>query len=239
MRVAKASAWTLVAALTVTGLAGCSGDDEGEQALTDRDGAEVIELVGDDMAEINAMHVAGVTEEAGTTVTFDLSTDRVGHCTGTMSIGAGTSEFVTDGEQFFIKGDEAFWSSTTEDRATARQVLAFIGDKWALVEGAEFEEFCDLPSMLEGIGTPPEDAEVSVADDLSTHRGVDVVKVRTERENGDVTTTLVTAEAPHRIVRSQRQGSAEATLELSEFDEPVRAQLPAAGDYVDLAELTK
>lgn len=237
MRVATASALALMAAAV---LAGCSGDDDaGEAPLTGRDGAEVIELVADDMAKVNAMHVSGVTEDGGTTITFDLSTDRVGHCIGVMSIGAGSSEFVSDGKQFFIKGDDAFWSSTAEDQATAQQALRFIGGNWALVDGTDFQEFCDLPSMLEGVGTQPEDAEVDVADDVSTHRGIDVVKVTTTRENGDVTTTLVSAEAPHRIVRSQREGTATATLELSEFDEPVRAPLPAKGSYVDLAELTK
>lgn len=238
-RISGPGRWGAVALILLATLAGCSDDGDSAEGLQGRDGAEVIKAVAADMAEVNAMHVSGVTEDAGTTITFDLSTDRVGHCTGVMSIGAGSSEFVTDGDRFFIKGNDAFWSSTTEDSATAKKVLRFIDGNWALVEGAEFAEFCDLASMLAGIGEQPEDAELTVADDVSVHRGDDVVKVVSKREDGDVTTTLVTNEAPHRIVRSARTGSTTSTLELSEFDVPVRAVLPAEGEYVDLAKLTK
>ncbi|MFS3127492.1 hypothetical protein ACLM5J_03710 [Nocardioides sp. Bht2] len=238
-RISGPTRWSAAALLVLAGVTGCSGDDDASEALTDRDGADVVKTVAADMAKVNAMHVSGVSEEAGTTVTFDLSTDRVGHCVGEMSIGAGSSQFVTDGKQFFIKGNDAFWSSTTEDAGTAKKVLKFIGGNWALVEGAEFAEFCDLASMLEGIGEQPEDAELKVSDDVTVHRGDKVVKVVSTRKDGDVTTTLVTSKAPHRIVRSARTGSTTSTLELSDFDVPVRAVLPAEGDYVDLAKLTK
>lgn len=239
-RISGPARWGASALVVVAVVAGCS-DDEGDSAggLAGRDGADVVEKVAAEMAKVNAMHVSGVVEEAGTTVTFDLSTDRVGHCVGEMSIGAGSSQFVTDGKRFFIKGNDAFWSSTTEDAGTAKQVLRFIDGNWALVEGAEFAEFCDLASMLEGVGEQPDDAELTVSDDVTVHRGDKVVKVVSTRKGGDVTTTLVTDEAPHRIVRSARTGTTTSTLELSDFDVPVRAVLPAEGEYVDLAKLTK
>ena len=247
--------WTgaLSAAVTIAALAGCGGGSDEEPAAEESSSSaeesettssfaadstppEIRDAAIAAMKQAKSMRIDGnVTAEAGE-VDLDLSADREGNCTGTISVGgASPAEILGAGGKSYVRGDEAFWSGITGNETQGQAIARQIGDKWALLPGEGFTSLCDLDELLDQLD---EDADEQLTKgEVSDVEGTEAVALTSEEE-GETTTTYVATGEPHYILRVEKVGGTEpGAFTLTEFGESVDAAPPAEDEIIDLSAL--
>jgi hypothetical protein len=227
----------LFTGLLAASLAACGSDgDDDKNGFTDQNVDKIKEQVLSDMRDAKSMTMSGHITSDGTETTLELSSDTDGNCTGSVSMGEGTADFLrTSDDATFLKADEAFWRSTAGDNADA--VLSVVGSKWAKLPAGDnqFAEFCDLDNFLDEL----EDDEGE--DDKATKLGETEVDGEKALEisfddDGDVTHVWVATEGKHYILKLSNEGDEPGEFTFSDYDERVDAQAPADTEYVDLSQ---
>lgn len=207
------------------------GDDDSSQVasgpkITEIDDLEAVkEAVLDDMNALKSVNMAGSVTEDGETMTLDFSFDREGRCTGSMQIQGGNADFISDGQDEYLKGDEAFWIASQDGVDPGQAVLDQLVGKWMKQSGTDnFGDFCNLTNLLEEFDTDGAiDFEV---DGTSTVNGREAAKLSTD--DGDE--LFVSNKGPHLILRMTKNDASESgEFTFSRFDEPVEINLPT--DY--------
>lgn len=222
-----------LAAATVAVLAGCGGDD-----FASRSAPAIQEAAIADMGEVSSLSLEGTFTNDGQELAVDLALDDEGSCQGTLGVGDGTAQFISDGGTTWIKADAAFWESNSLSAEQADQVVALVGDKWAKLPsgGGAFGGFCDLDQLLDQLETD-DDAPAPEKGDVVEVDGREAIGIVTEQD-GETTTTLVATEAPHHILRFEVTGGDEpGALDVSGIDDEVVLDIPPDDEVIDLGQL--
>lgn len=201
--------------------------------LADLPSAEILDKAVRATKDAPSLHVKLDGTVDGTRVRWDMSSDREGHCAGTVGMGdEGTVRLVKVGDTAYMKYDAAFWASQGADGAAAAEA---IGDRWtrtaASGEGAEdLVQACDKDGLLSGFTTGP---SVAKKGEVTTLDGKRVVTL-TERDGEESATLYIAAEGEPYILKIDVTGGAEpGVMRFSDFGKPVEAVAPT-GDVVDL-----
>jgi hypothetical protein len=225
----------LLAGLLAASLAACGPDgDDKSDGFADQNVQEIEDQVLADMRDAHSMTMSGNVTSDGAETTLELSSDTDGNCKGSISMGAGTADFIRTDDATFIKGDEAFWRANAGDNADA--LLAVVGAKWAKLPGGEdqFAEFCDLDNFLDELEDDDEDDNAMKVGESEVD-GQDALEISFEKD-GDETHVWVAAEGKHYILKLENQGEEPGEFTFTDFDEHVDAQAPADTEYVDLSQ---
>jgi hypothetical protein len=224
------------AAILLTGLSACGEEEKKAEtpSFADQSVEEIQEQALAAMEDVNSMRVAGDVTDEGQQLSLDLAMDREGTCVGSIGAEGGTAEIINSDDGFFLKGDNTFWVVSLGSKAKAKEMLSFLGDKWAKVPGgdAEFDTTCDLDGFLAELGdSNADDSEVG---DETEVDGTKAVEVISGKGGSDETTVWVATEEPHYVLQVSQKGIEEGTITFSDFDEEVEATAPEEGEFVDL-----
>lgn len=202
----------------------------------------------DDFASLSARRISDQSEEAmlglrslsldgeatsgGSVLHLSLSADTHGTCAGSIGLGGGTADLVgVDGAEY-LRGDEKFWTAAAGTQAPA--VATLLGGRWAkLPPGSkEFASFCDLDTLLARVRGKSAPRRISKGG-VSRIAGRDAVELTAVDAHG-TTHTWVATRGRHYVLKVVQEGDEPGSMTFAGFDEPVEAEPPAAGQYVDM-----
>jgi hypothetical protein len=228
-----AAALPVVAVLVLA--AGCGGKDGGDSKFAKQSGAKIAAAAKADMKDLDEMRFKGELTSDGSKITLDIQASSAGDCTGTIGIGDGTAEVAAKDGVSWFKPDEAFWRASAPDQADA--ILAAVGDKWVLDTDANFSQFCDLDSFLDGILKDDSDGKYQTKG-TSKVDGKDVVAVEQTDEKG-TSTGYVLVDGKHYLVKIERtEGDEPGEVAFSDFNEEFDVDAPSDDEVIDLSSLS-
>lgn len=231
-----ATAAGLVAAMALTG---CGGDgDEGDE-FVDQSVKEIRDAVIEDMNAVESVTLTGQFTTDGGEIALDMAISEAGDCAGTMTIKGGTAEIVSADGETFLKGDDAFWTGLAGP--AAEQILSVIGDRWAKMPASDAEDFaelCDLDSFLDEMEDDEniDDAEKGETEEIDGQEALEITGP--DEDDKNATDHLwVATEGDHYILKFTSTGGEEpGEFTFTDYNEPVDAEAPAKGDYVELPQ---
>ncbi|MFE3656086.1 hypothetical protein [Streptomyces sp. NPDC059165] len=240
-RSARASACltALVAvALAAGGATGAQADDD----ITSLTARQIADEAREALLDARSVHISstGDLRHPHAPDELDLSLDRAGNCAGTVSMGSkGSVEIIKRGETVWLKPDAAFWKSQVPGNGEEAHKL--FGDRYlrgstndSVLEG--LADVCDLDTFLDRL-TGAEDTQVPLTKGAKTEvDGTPAIPV-TGKHAGRTLTLYVATEGKHYPVRLvvTSAGAAKATVDFTDYDEPVPTATPPASDTVDLS----
>ncbi|WP_181008947.1 hypothetical protein [Streptomyces sp. SM12] len=223
--------------------------EAGTAEETDDDAAE---LVTDEEPDAWALYEAGVRELAeaesvrytasgldeGSALHTDIQSDRDGTCVATARTEYdGAVEIRRSGDEVWIAGDQLFWETAGTGALGRLLVGKFLYSTADDPDVAELAALCDAEELLGEISLDEltGDPEVTGRDE---HDGVDVFELDVIDDTGELAVILITAEAPHHILRIELpEDPDEIVLGFGDYNVPVDFTRPSADDTLDIAEL--
>ncbi|MGW0122166.1 hypothetical protein [Streptomyces sp. NPDC003327] len=180
-------------------------------------------------------------------VDLDLALNDKNECTGRMKVAGGTAELRRADDITYMKGDETFWRASMASQgmpdAQIATTIELIKGRWLKIAPGQAGSddlggICDLKSLLADLG---EDK----ADRRGLTRGADgevddtpVATLVKKKAGGETTTVSVAREGKPYILKMVKTGGDEpGSIVLSDYDKPVKVEVPPADETVDLSRL--
>lgn len=238
----KAWAATAAGVLAAVALTGCGGDDGDEDAdFADQSIEDIKDAVLDDMKQADSFTLTGDFTQDGQPLSIDMAIGKNGDCAGSITIQGGTAEVIAGPDGTFMKGDEAFWTvAAGGNTAQAQQLMSFLGDKWAKMSAADagnFAELCDVDNFIDELEDSDEDDAEGEKGDREEIDGQDALEITAEGDDGGTNHIWVATEGEHYILKLEAEGGDEpGALTFTDYNEPVDAEAPAEGEYVEFPE---
>jgi hypothetical protein len=211
---------------------GTSEKTEPQSSFARQTVAEIRSATATDMANIESVTITGDVPEQE--LTFTVSLDSDGNCTGDIEAGGGKGSVVESASGSFVTGDELFWNAFVGPEKAA-QMIAVAEDAWVRTprEAGYFLPQCDFKVIVPTLTTG--DAKAATKGEESEVDGESAVAISSS-EGGVTSTAWIATDAPHHLLKLTTKGGKDAgTFTLSGFDEPVDAALPADAKVIDLA----
>ncbi|WP_405857362.1 hypothetical protein OG361_26310 [Streptomyces sp. NBC_00090] len=235
-----------VCVAVIAGVTGCSqGDDKAADPFAGLTADAIADKAVATTKAATAFHMNGKGKTDGEEMTIDLSVDSKGSCKGSMQAAkGGKAEMLGTGGVSYMKGDDAFWSSTTggegESAEEAGAMSALLKGRWMKMPagGEGPDAFCDLKTIVKDMDeeTPRKGMTRGADADVDGTPAVTLTKKGTK---GETTTFYVAKDSakPYVLRVVEAGGKEPGTVTFSEYDKPVTVTAPPADQVVDMAEL--
>jgi len=227
-------------------LTACGGGDDGSDGASggggdfaDQSADEIVKGAKSDMADLDAVKVAGSLSSSGQDITLDIQANADGDCTGSIGVGGGSAELLGVGGQTWMKPDEAFWKASAGD--SADQIISLVGGKWVVIPGDEdsLNTFCDVDELLDQLLKDEDSGSTYSKNGTDEVDGDEVVKIDNEDKEEGTSTGYVLVDDPHYLVKIEKtEGDDTGSVTFSEFDEEFEVEAPADEDVIDLDKLS-
>lgn len=238
---AKRAVLALAATAAAVGLAACgtlSADstEPGKKTTADLTGPQIANkaLKATKSASSLTMDLDGKVD--GDDMTFRMSLDKKGDCTGRFRTPDGGIQLLKAGDTAYLKFDDAYWKSQGKDGAAAKSL---IGGRWMKTKatGADAKDLVSSCSLAEVLAGFEGDDTAAKKGAVTTVDGTPAITL-TESEGAEHYTIYVATKGKPYILKLVTKGGKEpGTVTLSGYNEPVAAKAPAAKDTVDLDKL--
>ncbi|MFF4603975.1 hypothetical protein ACFY12_14735 [Streptomyces sp. NPDC001339] len=167
---------------------------------------------------------------------IDLTMSRGGKCAGRIVSGEGTAHVIKVGKEFWLKPDDKFWKAQFGGGSEATALV-----KGRYLHGStQDEQIRDIAAMCDLAGIHKTLAGEVGAGPFTKSAPVTVDGRRAETvsgKNGAVLISVVGSGAPE-LIRIVQKNEHTVTATFTDWEKPVRASAPAAGQSVDLARLS-
>lgn len=204
-------------------------------ALAQLSADEIVHKATDAMTSTRSLTADMTGEEDGKPTTFHLSLDSEGECTGHLTEGSANVEIISTRTHFYMRGNDAFLKQMGDG------TVQLLHGKWMKTAATsstakEMSSFCDLDELLSGF---KEKAHRPTKGALSTLDGRRVIPVSDkDPKDGSTSTAYIAADDTPHVLKIVTVGGDEAgTLLFGDFDKPVSATAPPAGQVVDIDKL--
>ncbi|WP_329621281.1 hypothetical protein OG357_12975 [Streptomyces sp. NBC_01255] len=236
-----------VCVAVVAGVTGCSqGDDKAADPFAGLTADAIADKAVATTKAATSFHMNGKGKTDGQEMTVDFSVDDKGSCKGSMQAGGkgGKAEMIGTGGVSYMKGDDAFWSSTAGDEGGSAEeagaMATLLKGRWMKMPAGDEgpDAFCDLKTIVKDMDEDTPRKGLTRGADAD----VDGTPAATLTKKGakDETTTFYVAKdsAKPYILRVVEAGGKEpGTVTFTEYDKPVTVTAPPADEVVDMAEL--
>ncbi|NJQ16938.1 hypothetical protein [Streptomyces bohaiensis] len=199
---------------------------------------EYLAAATEELRAATALRVTGDLVVDGVPLGMDLWMDDTDACLASIDMaGEGAMEFIQLGDDYWLKGDEAYWAAADEPEVEEFLDGRYLAGSLRDAPGAHTPaEFCTMDEFLgewRALGFVGEVAEVG----RSELDGVPVVEFELTRLRGEVSELHIMAERPHHLVRvSGPADGVHQTMDF-EFNVPVEVTAPTDEESVSMAEL--
>ncbi|GES31290.1 hypothetical protein AB0G60_13600 [Streptomyces angustmyceticus] len=229
--------------------AAAPASDGGEGDLADKSAQQISDESLRQLLTAQSLRLR--TETSADPTKLDLTLDRAGNCTGSVSKGEfGRVDLVKRGEQVWMKPDAAFWKTQFPGRkgddAAQRYKDTYLHGttKNAFLRGVTAA--CDLKAFQKSAtgsgkpssGTPsPSRSAPLTKGRPTTEDGARVLPV-VKKAHGAVQTLYVAIDGKHYPRKLTAEVDHETgTILLSDYDTPVSTKTPAPGETADISAL--
>ncbi|WP_282694207.1 hypothetical protein [Streptomyces sp. CC208A] len=238
----------------VAGATGCgTGDDKPADPFAGLSADDIAKKAVETTKAATSVHLQGTGEEDGKETTIDVTVDDKGSCKGSMSTaGEGKAEMVGVDGAVYLKGDDAFWSSSTggEDADAEGEEGPDFGEllqgRWmktpADAAGSDdSDNLCNLKSLFADMEKETQTTGLTRGDDADVDGAQAVVLTGKDDKKGESTTLYVAKDsAKPYILRVVTTGGDEpGTVTLNEYDKPVTVTAPPSDQVADMEQIMK
>ncbi|MFG2644418.1 hypothetical protein ACGFYP_26020 [Streptomyces sp. NPDC048370] len=178
---------------------------------------------------------------------IDIALDDKNNCTGAMKVGGGKAELRQADRITYLKGDEKFWrTSMTSQGVPPPQIdatIELVKGRWLKITpgqagSSDLSGVCDLDALLADLGDDKGERQGLTRGPDAEVRGTPVATVVKKKPGGETTTVSVAQEGKPYILKMVKTGGDEpGSVELSDYDKPVKVVVPPADETVDLTKL--
>ncbi|NJQ07937.1 hypothetical protein [Streptomyces lonarensis] len=234
-----AEQWTAARAEEPTG-AGSAPAAEAEESAEAPElrPREYLAAATEELRAATALRVTGDLTVDGAPMGMDLWMDDTGACLASMDMADdGVMEFIQLGDDYWLKGDEAYWAAADEPEVEEFLDGRYLAGSLRDLPAAHTPgEMCTLDEFREGwgaVGFVGEVAEVGRGE----IDGTPVVEFELTRLLGEVSELHIMAERPHYVLRVSGPADGVHQTMDSEFNVPVEVTAPSDEESVSMAEL--
>lgn len=241
--------------LTVTaavGLTACGGGTEAapqapakkaKQPLADLSGPEIAVKSLKATRTASSLTLKGTAPDGdGGQVSIDLSLDRKGQCVGTLGMkGSGTFDVVKTGGTLYMRPDEKFVREQIApgSKAESDAGVEMLAGRWMKsaadsADAKDMAQLCDLDKVLDEFKTEDSMARKGRR---TTVNGAPALTLRETDGKEDHTVYVAARGKPYLLKLVSKSADEPGSLTFTDYDKPVRAEVPADKDVVDLDHL--
>ena len=224
-----------LSAVVLVALTACGGSNPAD-SYKKTDPKTILSDAHTALDALSSVHVTGSVMWGNEPVTLDLTSDKSGNLTGSVTFNGLPADVIVSAGHSYLRPSDAL---AAKFFSVPAQVAAAKG-KWII----------DLPAVLEGLSSDSLKTMIEAAakDNLaagnptvtgtSSVNGVATVQVTVSDAATQSSEVLdVQAAAPHNVLK-QEDDALKATLMFDRFNAPVSVAVPAAADIVTLAQIT-
>lgn len=189
------------------------------------------------MKGLNSVTVDFDGSDSGKKVRMKAAMTNVGKCVSHIVLGQGNLELIGVGKDTYAKGDTKFWNEQAGSSGPA--VNALLKGRWMKMpagstQNDDFKSFCDLSTFMDGFtqsssGTLTKGTPI----DINGRQAVPV----SGPDDGGRTTVYVAADGEPYVLKAVHTGKDSGSATFTDFDKPVNAVAPPAGQTVDASAL--
>ncbi|MFJ6698291.1 hypothetical protein ACIQM4_19775 [Streptomyces sp. NPDC091272] len=242
----------IACAALVAGLSGCA-DSEAPAASDGKkspaaekkafDGQQPDQIADKAVASTKKAGSVRITAEAsdGTRKsTADFAVDTKGNCQGTNTTQDAKAEMLRVDGSTFIKGNEQYWAAAVKQQgggAKEQKATAAYKDKWVKLPPAEAKALqggCDKDAVIALLDRDKTERQGMTRGQDTQVDGKQAAVLQKKSAQGGSITMYVAAEGePYILKVEEKGGKVPATTTFSDYDKPVEAKAPPAGEIVD------
>ncbi|MFB6832355.1 hypothetical protein [Streptomyces hydrogenans] len=235
----------------VAGVTGCGkGDDKAADPFAGLSADDIAKKAVETTKAATSVHMQGSGKEDGKETTVDVTVDGKGSCKGSMSTaGEGKAEMVGTGGDLYIKGDDAFWTTSTGGEDASAEGPDFgqlLQGRWMKSpaeagESKDSDNFCDLKAIFADMEKETKTSGLTRGEDADVDGAQAVVLTGKGDKDGESTTLYVARDSakPYILRVVTTGGDDPGTVTLKDYDKPVTVEAPPADQVMDMEQLMK
>ncbi|MFH9677110.1 hypothetical protein ACH4L5_33210 [Streptomyces sp. NPDC017405] len=227
---------SVICATTAIGVAGCSDDTSSDQPFQGQNADQVAAKAVTATRDATSMRMAGKLSAQGQPLTVDFHVDTRKNCKGRMAMRSGSADVIHTGQATYVKGDDKFWAGAAGNSAGGQKQARALSGRWVKVPVGDSRTtgFCDKQGFLADLDSDKSERKGLTKGDVTTVDGRKAVPLKKKKGSGETITMYVAAEGkPYILKLDQSGGKTPGTVVFSDYEKPVKATPPPAGQVVD------
>ncbi|MEV0123660.1 hypothetical protein AB0I16_19380 [Streptomyces sp. NPDC050703] len=226
-------------------LAGCGDDGDGksgsDKPFSGQSADQIAEKAVAATKKAESLRMKGDAQQSGgKAMTVDLAVDKKKNCDGTIRMQNARADVRQVGQNFYMRGDEAYWKTALKGQPDAGKAVTKLKGKWAkMPAGQDADEgLCDKQKLIASMDEDKSERKGMKKGGTTTVGGQEAIKLTKKKAGGETLTLYVATEGEPYILRSTAEGGQTPnTATFSDYGKAVSPEKPAAGETVDLGEL--
>ncbi|MFF7826948.1 hypothetical protein ACFZCM_17120 [Streptomyces rochei] len=242
MRTIKMATAVATASVSVALLAGCGDSGGGSEPFEGQSADDIVAKAVEATKQADSLHMKGdVRPENGGTVTLDVSVDQEKNCEGTIGTGEARADVRHADATLYLRGDEQYWRDALRQQPDAAEGMAQkLDGKWVKMPAGDAATagVCDKQGFIAAMDEDESERQGMKRDGTTEVDGEEALKLTKKTSAGETLALYVATEGEPYILKSTTEGGKNpGSVTFSDYNEPVRAEQPPAGETVDLKEL--
>jgi hypothetical protein len=224
-----------VSAVFLLGVTACGAKtDAAVEAYKATEPKTIVTQAHTALTQLTSVHVAGTVYFGSEQGTVDLTSDKAGDVTGTLTIVGATATYLVVGGHSYLKAGQDFWSKALPAKAVQRVLGKWVEDLSPLTA---LLRNLTLPGMIASAKKYPLENAGPTLIGTGNVNGTGTVQIKVSDPATGTTKTLdVAATDPHNVLRLTDSVAADpkytGSLTFDRFNAPVNVTAPPAADVL-------
>ncbi|QJS08851.1 hypothetical protein HKX69_04360 [Streptomyces argyrophyllae] len=235
MSVSRTLAVSVFCVAAAAGAAGCSDDTSSDQPFKGQSADQVAAKAVTATRNAASLRMAGKVAADGQPLTVDFHVDTQKNCKGRMAMERGSADVIHAGQATYIKGDKEFWAGAAKGSAGGRKEVQALSGRWVKVpaDDARTTGLCDKQGFLADMDSDKSERKGMTKGDVTTVNGHEAIALKKKKGGETITMYVATEGKPYILKLQQSGGENPGTVVFSDYEKPVRAAAPPAGQVID------
>ncbi|MEU6595383.1 hypothetical protein ABZ923_40360 [Streptomyces sp. NPDC046881] len=226
---------SVICATAALGAAGCSDDGSSDQPFKGQSADQVAAKAVSATRDSASLRMAGKVSADGQPLTVDVHVDTQKNCKGRMAMEQGSADVIHAGQATYIKGDEKFWANAAKGSGEQQKQARALSGRWVKVPVGDSRTtgLCDKQGFLADMDSDKSERKGMTKGDVTTVDGRKAIPLRKKKGGETITMYVATEGKPYILKLDQSGGENPGTLVFSDYEKPVKATPPPAGQVID------
>ncbi|WP_258055864.1 hypothetical protein [Streptomyces sp. Ru62] len=226
---------SVICATAAMGAAGCSDEGSSDQPFEGQSADQVAAKAVTATRNAASLRMAGKVSAEGQPLTVDFHVDTQKNCKGRMSMERGSADVIHAGQATYIKGDEEFWGNAAKGSAGRQKEVRALSGRWVKVPvgDARTTGLCDKQGFLADMDSDKSERKGMTKGDVTTVNGRKAIALKKKKGGESITMYVATEGKPYILKLDQSGGENPGTVVFSDYEKPVKAAPPPAGQVID------
>ncbi len=235
MSVSRTLAISVICATAAVGVAGCSDDGSSDQPFKGQSADQVAAKAVTATRDSASLRMAGKVSADGQPLTVDVHVDDQKNCKGRMSMEQGTADVIHAGRTTYIRGDKDFWANAAKGSGDGQKQAQALSGRWVKVPvgDARTTGLCDKQGFLADMDSDKSERKGMTKGDVTTVDGRKALPLKKKKGGETITMYVATEGKPYILKLDQSGGENPGTMVFSDYEKPVKAEAPPAGQVID------